>query len=166
VTKAEALALLREHLGEGFRTDHACAVGRIMRRLAKRLGYDQDAWEIVGLCHDLDFFATADDRTQHGLVAERWLDGRLSREALDAIAAHDHRTGRIASTPISDMLKLADALSLLIVHSGAIALTEATDQARKRLGERAYLIEIVRDQSSRYALDTAALLDAASDTVG
>jgi predicted hydrolase (HD superfamily) len=65
---AEAEHLVSQHLSATPRAAHSRFVAHVMRQLADRLGADGDLWEIVGLCHDLDFFKTCDDRSQHGLL--------------------------------------------------------------------------------------------------
>src|SRR5262245_4901364 len=94
----EARNRVATHLGSGKRAEHSGFVGYVMRLLAERLGADTSMWEAVGLCHDLDFFDTADDRRQHGILVANWLPKDLPPEALEAIRAHDHRTGIQANT--------------------------------------------------------------------
>ena len=114
----DAHRLIDTHLGNSARAVHSQFVGRLMRRLAERTGGDPLLWELVGLCHDLDYEVTAGDWSRHGLVAAEWLANDLPSEGLDAIKAHDHRTGVISSLPISHALKLADALAIAHDHLG------------------------------------------------
>jgi predicted hydrolase (HD superfamily) len=93
LSKAEALDLIHKHLDDTPRAAHSRFVGYVMRELASALGANVHLWEITGLCHDLDFFVTSSDGSQHGLLTVRWLAGQLPDDALAAIAAHDHRTG-------------------------------------------------------------------------
>ena len=53
----EALALLRRYNQEAFHIRHGITVGRVMRRMAQRLGRGSEAdfWECVGILHDIDF---------------------------------------------------------------------------------------------------------------
>src|SRR5258707_235124 len=107
--RSEALDLVRRHLGETARATHTHVVACLMRALAAEFTGDAELGEIVALCHGLDYFATADDRAQHGLLTVKWLGDRLPPAAQQAIAAHDHRTGIQADTVLADMLKVADA---------------------------------------------------------
>jgi predicted hydrolase (HD superfamily) len=112
LTKARALDLVHKHLADTPSAAHSIAY--LMRELASIFNANADIWEMTGLCHDLDFFVTSGDSRQHGLVTIRWLAGQLPDDALQAIAAHDHRTGIQSDTIIADMLNLADALAALI----------------------------------------------------
>ena len=145
------------HLGSTKRAEHSVFVGCVMRLLAERLGADISIWEAVGLCHDLDFFDTADDRRQHGMLAANWLANDLPPEALDAIRAHDHRTGVQANTPIADALKLADALAIadeMASRATIIALLSVDDKEglRSVLASRSYLPEMLVEFSQRLHL--------------
>jgi predicted hydrolase (HD superfamily) len=63
---AEAQALVERYLRDTPRATHTRVVAYLMRWLAGHFSEDGELWEVVGLCHDLDYFATADDRTRHG----------------------------------------------------------------------------------------------------
>lgn len=112
MTAEEALGRVEAHLGTSKRAVHSIFVGSTMKGLAQVVGASAQTWEVVGLCHDLDFFDTVDDRRQHGVLVAEWLAQDLPTEALDAIRSHDHRTGIEANTPLADALKLADALAI------------------------------------------------------
>jgi len=51
----KALHLLLKYNKEKFHIQHALTVGEVMKWFAKKLGYDENFWGIVGLLHDLDF---------------------------------------------------------------------------------------------------------------
>ncbi len=154
--------MVEARLGASDRARHSVAVGRLMRGIAKALGEDVIAWQVVGLCHDLDFQATANDRTQHGIVAARWLEGRLPPQSLDAIRAHDYRTGLHAESAIADGLKLADALAVAQDEVGdlvwAVLASEAGFAGLDRLAlERSYLAELINEHALRLGLSAEAL---------
>jgi len=111
MTPAEADLLVAEKLGVSPRAVHSRQVGRLMAALAARFEADRDLWTVVGLVHDIDYFAVNGDWTQHGVLAASWLKDRLPQEALLAIAAHDHRTGVNGDGLLFDMLKFADAMA-------------------------------------------------------
>jgi RimJ/RimL family protein N-acetyltransferase len=148
LTIEEAQELVDRHLGSSPRAEHSRLVADLMLGLAQIMGADATVWEVVGLCHDLDFEVTVNDPTQHGLVTGRWLDGKLPAEALLAIAAHDHRTGIICHEPLADMLKLADVLAVIDARLGRdwLGLLEdanAEAKLRERLPGRAYLVDML-----------------------
>ena len=57
MTRSEALAVLRRYNQEPFHLLHALTVEAVMRYLAEKLGYGEEAdfWATVGLLHDIDY---------------------------------------------------------------------------------------------------------------
>jgi putative nucleotidyltransferase with HDIG domain len=158
----EARNLVAAHLGSSKRAEHSVFVGYVMRSLAERLGADITIWEVVGLLHDLDFFNTADDRRQHGILTANWLANYLPPDALDAIRAHDHRTAIQANTAIADALKLADALAIADEMAGRetiVDLLNVGDKERLRsvLASRSYLAKMIVEYSQRLRLPLSEL---------
>jgi predicted hydrolase (HD superfamily) len=159
LTLARADELIRAHLGDTPRARHTREVGRLMGELARRSGNDETLWTLVGLCHDLDYFAVAGDWSRHGILAGEWLDGELPGVALRAIAAHDHRTGVTDDSLLGDMLKLADTVANLGDHVGYAALkTEPGEALRQRLGRRVYLVDMFERLTARHAIRVADLV--------
>lgn len=157
LSPVEANALVSRHLGDTPRATHTRVVAHVMGGLAGYFSAPAELWEVVGLCHDLDYFETAEDRTQHGLLTARWLGDRLPEAARQAIAAHDHRTGVQASTLLADMLRVADAAAVIDQRLGRQIWSEADRDRpcaslRKQLGERGYLAEILDGLASKHAL--------------
>ncbi len=139
-----------------------------MREFASVFAANADLWEITGLCHDLDFFVTSCDWSQHGLLTTRWLAGQLPDDALVAIAAHDHRTGVRSDTLIADMLNLADAAAVIDKRFGRDLFTQADSDdpytaLRNRLGDRAFLpiFWIIARASTAYRSGASAIFTAA-----
>jgi predicted hydrolase (HD superfamily) len=158
LTLAQANALIDRHLGDTPRAAHSRDVGRLMRALAVRFGGDETLWGVVGLCHDLDYFAVDGEWTRHGILAGEWLANDLPQDALTAIAAHDHRTGMADDSLMADMLKLADTIANIGKHAGNDALRHETPAAlRERLGRRAYLIDILQRLMTKHGLTVSTL---------
>lgn len=149
--------LVKQYLGNTPRTNHSRFVTHIMRELAPSFSASADLWEVVGLCHDLDYFHTSSNWSQHGLVTVSWLGDNIPVEAQHAIAAHDHRTGVQADTMLADMLKAADAIAIIDERLGRVALCD-TDRSkpyaalRRQLGDRSYLSDIVERYSEKHAV--------------
>ena len=161
---AEADLLVTEHLGDTPRAAHSRFVAHLMRRLAETLGADPDLWEVVGLCHDLDFFETSGDPSQHGVLVLQWLGDRIPAEAQGAIAAHDHRTGITADFLLADMLKLADAVAVIDARLGRPLLCgldrgDPFPELRRELGNRGYLCDMLERYAGRHALPIGRVLD-------
>jgi hypothetical protein len=164
---AEARRLVSRHLATTPRATHSCFVAYVMRELAVALAADADLWEIVGLCHDLDFFATSDDRSQHGILTVRWLRDLIPPEARDAIAAHDHRTGVHADTPLADALKIADAIAVLDARLGRRTLREVhrgdpVAELRRLLPDRPYLCDMLEKYAARRGLSITHVVEIAA----
>lgn len=156
--------MVERHLGETPRATHTHVVAYLMGRLAVEFSQDCALWEVVGLCHDLDFFETANDRSRHGLLTIDWLGDRLPEDASQAIAAHDHRTGVGSDTLLADMLKVADAMVVIDERLGR-GIWQTPDSAqpfaslRRRLGDRTYLADILQRYANKHALPFSRLAD-------
>jgi hypothetical protein len=154
---AEADELVVQHLGDAPRANHSRVVAHVMRRLAEALSEPAELWEVVGLCHDLDFLAIDGDWSRHGPMAVEWLGDRIPPEAQQAIAAHDHRTGIAADTLLADSLKAADAITVIDEKLGrpalrAIAAASPYADLRARLGRRSYLADMIERYAQKHAV--------------
>lgn len=151
--------MVRARLGETPRAAHSRFVGLLMARLAEATGVDAESWRVVGLVHDLDYFAVEGDWSRHGRLAAEWLEGRLEAEALVAIAAHDHRSGVTSDSALAAGLRLADALAVLDQAGGrerVVAALRAGDLAEVA-GERVYLGLIIVRLADRLGVGIAEL---------
>ena len=163
MTPGEADQEIHLHLGATPRAEHSRFVGLAMRRVAESLGEDVTVWELTGLCHDLDFEVTAGDRSRHGLVAAEWLAGRLPEDALQAIRAHDHRTGEVSDTPLGIALRMTDALAVLRDDFGPElpALLANPDELRRLCAARPWLPKLLLDGAEKLGVSAAMLGDIA-----
>lgn len=153
----DANLLVQQHLGDASRAEHSRFVAHIMRELAPQFSAPADLWEVVGLCHDLDYFHTQGNWSQHGLTTVAWLGDKIPVEAQHAIAAHDHRTGVQADTLLADMLKVADALAVIDEKIGRVSLCETDRTApypalRHQLGDRSYLGDILERYADKHGV--------------
>jgi len=153
----DARALVHQHLGTTARALHSQVVAYLMHQLALVYAADPQLWQIVGLCHDLDYFATEHDGRQHGLLTIGWLRRDLPEEALEAIAAHDYRTGATADTLLADMLKVADVVTVLDQRLGRAALLQVLHgddytPLRAAVGEKVYLSDILQQYAAKRSL--------------
>ncbi len=129
LTVVVAEMLFQQHLSDTPRANHSRVVAHMMRTLAPGFSASAELWEVVGLRHDLDYFHTLDNWSQHGLLTVRWLGNNIPAEAQDAIAAHDHRTGIQADRVLADMLKTADAIAIIDERLGRTTLCDS-DRAK------------------------------------
>ncbi|WP_052341014.1 HDIG domain-containing metalloprotein [Salinarimonas rosea] len=158
IAEDRARALLEAHLGGGSRVLHSETVARLMGALARDLGEDARLWTLVGLLHDLDDRETASDRTRHGVLAAEWLRDDLPPEGREAIAAHDHRTGRRATTRLAACLRLCDAFAIAAeeVPAQVLAVASASD-LRAALPARPYLADMILALCVEQGFDRARL---------
>lgn len=90
MTREEALKLLNEKLSNKNLIKHSLAVEAAMRELAIHFNENPEIWSMAGLLHDLDYEATANDWTKHGVLTEEWLQNSgISQEIFDIIKAHN-----------------------------------------------------------------------------
>jgi predicted hydrolase (HD superfamily) len=160
----DADVLVSQYLAATPRAIHTRFVAYLMRQLAGTFAADADLWEVVGLCHDLDFFQTCDNRNQHGLLTVQWLGDRLPAEAHLAIASHDHRTGVQADTLLADALKIADVLAVIDARLGRNVLREVNGSdtlaaLRSRLLARAYLCDMLERYTKKHGLSVSRMID-------
>ena len=161
---AEADVLVDQQLGDTPRAAHSRLVAYLMRRLAGVFAANADLWEIVGLCHDLDFFQTSGEPSQHGLLTVKQMGDRIPIDAQQAIAAHDHRTGVQADTLLADMLKVADVIAV-VDHGLGRSVFCSADQAdpytmlRRQLADRPYLCEMLRRYADKHGLSFARIVE-------
>lgn len=111
LSKADAIKLLRKHLKTSEARKHSLAVAELMSQLAGKVKMNCEEWELCGLLHDLDQEDVRGDMNKHGLMAAELLEGRLPRACLQAIRAHDHRTGVVPRNIIDKALIVSDAMS-------------------------------------------------------
>ena len=165
---AEAEELVVRHLGDAPRANHSRVVAHVMGRLAEALSEPAELWEVVGLCHDLDFFAVQGDWSRHGPMAVEWLGDRIPPEAQQAIAAHDHRSGIEADTLLADSLKAADAITVIDEKLGrpalrAIAVASPYAALRSQLGRRSYLADMVEHFAQKHGVPFERLVETIGD---
>jgi len=120
ISRKEALALLEENLGNINLVRHSLAAEAVLRKLAEDRGDDPDLWGITGLLHDLDYEATVNDHSRHGLVSAEMLEGLLPEESIHAIKAHNYEnTGVERVSDLDYLLAAGESITGLIV---AVAL--------------------------------------------
>lgn len=65
ITREKAWELVKKYNLDKKDLSHYLESGAVMRELAKKLGEDEDYWEILGLIHDIDWGITKDDIQTH-----------------------------------------------------------------------------------------------------
>jgi putative nucleotidyltransferase with HDIG domain len=89
VNRDEAMALVKEKVGNKNLVKHMIAVEACMRAMARHFDEDEELWGLAGLLHDVDYETTKDDPDKHGrigaaLLKEKGVDERI----VHAVEAH------------------------------------------------------------------------------
>jgi len=159
VDRDEALRLI-----EGStKNSHAVLVGRIMAVLAGLFKESEGEWEIVGLLHDLDYDSVRGEVNRHGILAAETLAGRLSAEGLDAIRAHDHRSGYTPEGQLGKALRFADALAILFEDQrleDTVDRDAFEDALRRESTDKPWIPEIIESFSESHRIDIVIILKA------
>jgi len=116
----EILELVKKYVKNENSINHMLATEAIMRALAGRFGEDEKIWEISGLVHDIDM-EIADYRInpeKHGLIGAEILEKSGFNEAIvNAVKAHNEKTGKARETLLEKAIYCTDPLTGLIVAS-------------------------------------------------
>jgi putative nucleotidyltransferase with HDIG domain len=116
MTRQEALELLSDKLKNRNLYKHSLATEACLRKLAQRLGENEETWGLAGLLHDVDYEITDADPARHGLEGAAILEQMgLGEDLVHAVRVH---SGHLpASTMLDWALFAADPLTGLIVAS-------------------------------------------------
>ena len=117
ITREQALEFLNKQIENKNIIKHMLATEAIMRTLARKLKIDEDKWGIVGLLHDGDYTPNVPPERQ-GLEVTEILRKRgfeIPEDVAQAIAAHNHMTGRNPVTAMDWAIFCGDSLTGLIV---------------------------------------------------
>ncbi|MEM2935037.1 MAG: HD domain-containing protein [Candidatus Thermoplasmatota archaeon] len=107
-----------KNIGNENLKKHMIAVSAIMKKLAKKFNEDENIWGTVGLLHDIDYEVASVE--EHGKISAEMLKDKLPSFALDAIRAHNEKTGFKPSNRIDYSLIACDAISGLIVSTALV----------------------------------------------
>ncbi len=111
----QAIELLREYVKNENLVKHCIATAAIMKGLAKRLGENEEKWELIGLLHDIDYEVVNEDMNRHGIVGSEILREKgFDEEICEAVKRHNHFLFEPEKS-VEIALQAADNLSGLIV---------------------------------------------------
>ncbi len=92
--RTEALELVVANVKNANLVKHMLATEAMMRALARHFGEDEEKWGLAGLLHDVDYEATEDDFSKHGLVGSQMLLERgVDPEIARAVMVHNETLG-------------------------------------------------------------------------
>ncbi len=133
--------------------NHMLAVSKIMGALADKIGIgeeDKEKWILVGLLHDLDYERTKDNFERHGIITAEMLKEELPDECLQAIKAHNNRTGFEPNSVMAKALIAADAVSGLIVPTALMMPTRKLSEVsakslKKKFSDKSFARTVSRE---------------------
>jgi putative nucleotidyltransferase with HDIG domain len=149
----KALELVEREIENDNLRKHMLAVSKIMEALADKMeivGEDKEKWTLVGLLHDLDYERTKDNPEKHGLVTAEMLKEELPDECLEAIKAHNKRTGFEPNNVMGKALIAADAVSGLIVPTALMMPTRKLSEVsvkslKKKFSDKSFARSVSRE---------------------
>jgi putative nucleotidyltransferase with HDIG domain len=159
MNRADAFALLNEHVKDPALVRHMLAVEAAMRAYARKLGEDEEKWGVVGLLHDFDYerWPNAPD---HPLKGSEILRARgYPEDVIHAILSHadylseQHpRRSRLdkALYACDELAGFVSACSM--VRPGGISDLTASS-VQKKLKSKGFARNVNRDDITRGAAD-------------
>jgi putative nucleotidyltransferase with HDIG domain len=150
VTREEGWALVQSRVKNRNLQKHMLATEACLRRLAARLGGEEDVWGLAGLVHDVDYEETKDDHERHGLVGGRLLEEQgVAPGIVHAVMAHAENAP-VEST-LDKALLAVDPLTGLIVAAALMHPDKKlagldTDFVMRRYKEKRFAAGADREQ--------------------
>lgn len=113
-TRAEALAIVREHVKNEGLVRHMLSVEAAMRHYAKLYGEDPETWGLAGLLHDFDWeiHPSLEQHPQDGAPILR--QRGVPDEIVQAVLSHANHSGVPRTTRMQKTLYACDELTGLI----------------------------------------------------
>ncbi len=91
IAREKAWELVKKYNSDKTDLNHYLESGAVMRELAKKLGEDEDYWEMLGLIHDIDWGITKDDMQTHLTKAPKILkEIGFDDEFINVIISHGY----------------------------------------------------------------------------
>lgn len=88
ITREEALELLKKYNQDEFHIQHALTVEGTLKYFAKKLGYDEEYWGMVGLLHDIDFELYPEEHCKK--APELLREGGVEEDMIHSIVSHGY----------------------------------------------------------------------------
>jgi putative nucleotidyltransferase with HDIG domain len=118
--------MVNDNTGNLNLVKHMLATEAMMRSLASHFGEDEETWGLAGLLHDVDYEATKDDFSHHGLVSYNMLiKAGVEPEIAQAVKVHNETLG--------DRLTLMEKALFSIEGLSGLVVAAALVHPEKRL---------------------------------
>ena len=149
-SREEAFSLLRRYNKNEGLIKHALAVEAVMRYYARKKGYDQEQWGVIGLIHDLDYEQFPD---QHCRKTEEILNGEAwPAEYVRAVVSHGWGicTEVEPQSELEKMLYAIDELTGLVTATALVrpsrsVLDMTAKSVKKKWKDRSFAAGVNRD---------------------
>jgi putative nucleotidyltransferase with HDIG domain len=166
---SQALATLHEWVQSESLRKHCYAVADSMRHFAQLRGEDPDAWEAVGLLHDMDYERHPNlERSStegHPFVGVAWLrEHGWSEEICRAILSHADYSGVSRETTLEKTLYAVDELSGFVIAVARVRPSKSIHDVevaavKKKMKDKAFARAVNREDIVRGAEELGMPLD-------
>lgn len=158
-SRTDAWELVTRYVGDHGLRRHMLAVSAAMRFYAERLGYDAEAWAVVGLLHDFDWeiHPNLNEHPMKGAPILR--DEGWDEETIRVILSHyTEGTGVAREKPIDFALLACDEITGLIIAATlvkpSVNVAEVSIQSlRKKWKDRRFAAGVDRDHVAQMTDD-------------
>ncbi len=159
MNRADAYALLNEHVKDQSLVRHMLSVEAALRAYARKLGQDEEKWGVVGLLHDFDYERWPDP-PDHPLKGSEILRQRgYPDDVIYAICSHaDYLADRYPRvSPLDKALYACDELAGLITATARLRPGGITDltaaSVKKKMKSKGFARNVSREDIERGAAD-------------
>jgi putative nucleotidyltransferase with HDIG domain len=166
---SQALTTLHEWVQSESLRKHCYAVADSMRHFAQLRGEDPDAWESVGLLHDMDYERHPNlERSStegHPFVGVAWLrEHGWSEEICRAILSHADYSGVSRETTLEKTLYAVDELSGFVIAVARVRPSKSIHEVevtavKKKMKDKAFARAVNREDIVRGAEELGMPLD-------
>ena len=166
---SQALTTLHEWVQSESLRKHCYAVADSMRHFAQLRGEDPDAWESVGLLHDMDYERHPNlERSStegHPFVGVAWLrEHGWSEEICHAILSHADYSGVSRETTLEKTLYAVDELSGFVIAVARVRPSKSIHEVevtavKKKMKDKAFARAVNREDIVRGAEELGMPLD-------
>jgi len=120
VIREQAIQLMEQHIRNKNLRKHCLAMEAVLRRLAERVGDDEELWGLAGLLHDVDYEITEGNPDTHAAVgAEMLQEADVDERIVHAVLGHNDKAPR--ESPLDKAVYAADPLTGLIVAAALVS---------------------------------------------
>ncbi len=149
-TRADAWALMTEHVKQDSLRKHMLSVEAALRAYARKYGEDEEIWGMTGLLHDCDY-EEYPDLHEHTQVSAGWLRERNYDERIvHAILAHNDINQIPRDDLLSKGLVACDEITGLITASVLVRPDKSimgleTPSVRKKMKDKGFARSVNRE---------------------